>query len=353
MKQITYNLEITGIVQGVGFRPFLYNLAWNHGLKGVILNRGNAGVSLMLQGNRKDLEEFIDNVKKKKPNISYIENLIVKESEISENFSDLRIGKSEDGRGNGLTLPPDIAICEDCLRDMRNPELAKYYNYPFIACAVCGPRFTTVRELPYDRERSTMINFPLCKKAEPESCVAEYIDFQNRRFHAQTFACSVCGPNYQLYDNGRNLITTNSIDELLKVTAKRIKEGEVAAIKGIGGVHLVCLANDDSTILKLRKRKGKRKYKPFALMVPSLDILRDYLEISNKEKEILTSFRRPIVLLEKSQNFKNSSISDLVAPGLNNVGIMLPYSGIHYLLFDHFGDQPLVYTSGNKSNIPM
>lgn len=353
MKQIAYNLEITGIVQGVGFRPFLYNLARNHDLKGIILNRGNAGVSLTLQGNRKDLEEFIGNIKKKKPSISYIENLTVKESEISENFTDLRIEKSEEGRGISLTLPPDIAICDDCLRDMRNPNLQKYHNYPFIACAVCGPRFTTVKELPYDRERSTMINFPLCKKAEPESCVAEYFDFQNRRFHAQTFACSVCGPNYQLYDNGRNLITTHSIDEILKITAKKIKEGEIAAIKGIGGVHLVCLANDDKTILKLRRRKGKRKHKPFALMVPNLNILEEYLEFSNKERELLSSFRRPIVLLEKSKHFTNSSISEFIAPGLNNLGVMLPYSGIHYLLFEHIGGQPLVYTSGNKSNILM
>jgi len=353
LKHITYNLEITGIVQGVGFRPFLYNLARYHDLKGVILNRGNAGVRLTLQGNREDFEEFIDNVKKKKPNISFIEKLIVKESEISDIFTDLRIEASEEGRGISLTLPPDVAICNNCLKDMRNPDLQKYYNYPFIACAVCGPRFTTVKELPYDRERSTMIKFPFCKEAKPESCVAEYSDFQNRRFHAQTFACSVCGPNYQLYDKGKNAIKTDSIEEILKITAKRIEEGEVAAIKGIGGVHLVCLANDDKTILKLRRRKGKRKNKPFALMVPNLNILEDYLKISNKERELLTSFRRPIVLLEKSSNFSDSNISEFVAPGLNNVGIMLPYSGIHYLLFDHIGKQPLVYTSGNKSNIPM
>ncbi len=353
MKHITYNLEITGIVQGVGFRPFLYNLARNHDLRGVILNRGNAGVSLTLQGDQKDFEEFIVNIEKKKTNISYIEKLTVKESEISEVFPDLRIGKSEEGRGISLTLPPDIAICNDCLRDMRNPDLQKYYNYPFIACAVCGPRFTTVRELPYDRERSTMIKFPFCKEAKPESCMAEYSDFHNRRFHAQTFACSVCGPNYHLYDKRNNIVNTDSIEEILKITAKRIKEGEVAAIKGIGGVHLVCLANDDKTILKLRRRKGKRKNKPFALMVPNLSILEDYLKISNKEKELLTSFRKPIVLLEKNSNFNASNISEFVAPGLNNVGIMLPYSGIHYLLFDHVGEQPLVYTSGNKSNIPM
>jgi len=353
LKYITYNLEITGIVQGVGFRPFLYNLARNYYLKGVILNRGNAGVSLTLQGNREKLEEFINNIEKKKPKISYIEKLTVKESEIGETFADLRIEKSEEGRGISLTLPPDIAICDSCLMDMRNKDLKKYYNYPFIACAVCGPRYTTVKELPYDRERSTMVQFPLCKNAEPESCVKEYSNFQNRRFHAQTFACSVCGPNYRLYDKKKILIESANIETLLKETAKRIIEGEVAAIKGIGGVHLVCLANDDKTILKLRRRKGKRKHKPFALMVPNLKTIDEYFYISEEEKELLTSFRRPIVLLEKSNNFDKSMISSFVAPGLNNVGIMLPYTGIHYMLFDYVGNQPLVYTSGNKSNIPM
>jgi len=353
LKQIFYNIEITGIVQGVGFRPFLYNLARRFDLKGKIVNRGNAGVRLTLQGEEGSLETFLVEIEKTKPKIAFIESIKVIKAESDKIFSSLTIGKSEEGRGISLTLPPDIAICKNCIRDMRNPDLQKYYNYPFIACAVCGPRFTTVRELPYDRERSTMIKFPFCKKAKPESCMAEYSDFQNRRFHAQTFACSVCGPNYQLYDKGKNSIKTDSIDEIIKITTKRIKEGEVAAIKGIGGVHLVCLANDDKPILKLRRRKGKRKYKPFALMVPNLNILEDYLKISNKERELLTSFRRPIVVLEKNKNFNKSDISEFVAPGLNNIGILLPYSGIHYLLFDYIGKQPLVYTSGNKANIPM
>ena len=352
-RQRTVEINITGIVQGVGFRPFLFNLARSLNLYGIILNRGNAGVRCILQGDSNGINKFLEDIKLNKPKISYIENFIVKEIETYKKYINLRIEKSEEGRGVSLTLPPDIAICNSCLIDMRNGDLKKYYNYPFIACAVCGPRYTTVKELPYDRERSTMLQFPLCKNAEPESCVKEYSNFQNRRFHAQTFACSVCGPNYQLYDKRNNAIKTDSIEVILKITAKRIKDGEIAAIKGIGGVHLVCLANDDKTVLKLRRRKGKRKNKPFALMVPDLNIIKDYLKISNKERELLTSFRRPIVLLEKSRNFNVSNISEFVAPDLNNVGIMLPYSGIHYLLFDHVGKQPLVYTSGNKSNIPM
>ncbi len=346
-------INITGIVQGVGFRPFLFNIARNNGLKGYILNRGNAGVRLTLQGESKSIENFIVDVRSNKPKISYIEHFKVKKIDFKKTFSNLEIKKSEQGRGISLTLPPDIAICENCLKDIRNKNLKKYYNYPFIACAVCGPRFTTVKELPYDRERTTMIKFPFCDKAEPESCIQEYSDFNNRRFHAQTYACSICGPNYQLYNKSGNVIEQDSITEILKRTSNRINNGEIIAVKGIGGVHLVCLADNDEVILKLRKRKGERKFKPFALMVPNFRLIEKNFYISEKERELLTSFRRPIVLLERKNSSNNSSISQQVAPGLNNVGVMLPYSGIHDLLFDYIGEKPLVYTSGNKSNIPM
>jgi hydrogenase maturation protein HypF len=353
MTKKTVEINITGIVQGVGFRPFLFNTARKFKLTGYILNRGNAGVRLKLQGESINITNFINDIQKDKPDISYIENLKVEELDDENVYENLEIKKSEDGRGISLTLPPDIAICENCLEDMRNKQLKKYYNYPFIACALCGPRFTTVKELPYDRERTTMINFPFCKNANPVSCLKEYSDFNNRRFHAQTFACSVCGPNYELYDNSRNLIKEDNIESILIELSNRINAGEIAAVKGIGGVHLVCLANNDDVILKLRKRKIKREYKPFALMVPSLDLIKDEFKISKKEQELLLSFRRPIVLLERKKPYNDSIISKQVAPGLNNAGIMLPYSGIHYLLFDYVGNKSLIYTSGNKSNIPM
>ena len=353
MKKKTVEINISGIVQGVGFRPYLFNLARNFGLQGYILNRGNAGVRLVVQGENNSINKFIEDIERKSPKISFIENLDTKVLPTNEIFRELKIKKSEQGRGISLTLPPDIAICDNCLRDMKDPKLPKYYMYPFIACAVCGPRYTTVKELPYDRERSTMSEFPFCRNANPSSCIQEYSDFNSKRFHAQTFACSVCGPNYTLYNKSRDIIKKDSIREILQLSAKRINEGEVVAVKGIGGVHLVCLADNDDIILKLRRRKGGRKYKPFALMVPNLDFIEDFLEISQKERELLTSFRRPIVLLEKKNFKKEGYISKQVAPGLNNIGVMLPYSGIHYLLFDFIGEKPLVYTSGNKSNIPM
>jgi len=348
----TVEIRITGIVQGVGFRPFLYNLARSLNLNGYILNRGNAGVRLILQGNSQNLKNFLEDIKIKKPKISFIEEIEIEYLDYHEKFQNLEIRQSEQGRGISLTLPPDIAICDECLKDMNDPQKSKYYKYPFIACAVCGPRYTTVTELPYDRERSTMIKFPFCKKADPKSCVQEYLDFMNRRFHAQTFACSVCGPHYSLYNMNGEMIRNGSIDSILHETAKMVNEGQILAVKGVGGTHLVSLANDE-TILKLRERKGERKYKPFAVMVPNLNVIKNDLRISTKEMELITSFRRPIVLLERKESLDKSIISKQVAPGLSNVGIMLPYSGIHYLLFQYIDEKPLIFTSGNKSYIPM
>ena len=348
MSDKTVEVNISGIVQGVGFRPFIFNLARSLGLKGYILNRGNAGVRLVLQGEPNIIEIFIESIQKKRPKISFIETIEVNEISLEKEFTDLKIVKSEQGRGISLTLPPDVAICNNCINEMRDPTKSNYYMYPFIACATCGPRYTTVTELPYDRERSTMLEFPFC-----ESCNQEYSNFDNRRFHAQTFACSKCGPNYKLYNKLREEISNETFEQTIIESANRIKEGDIIAVKGIGGVHLVCLAEDDDVLLKLRKRKGKRKYKPFALMIPNLDVIKNSFYISKKEKDIITSYRRPIVLLEKKKELISEIISDWVAPGLNNIGFMLPYTGIHYLLFDLIGEKPLVYTSGNKSSIPM
>ncbi len=223
IKLVNVEILITGIVQGVGFRPFLFNLARNLKLNGSILNRGNAGVRLVLQGERKKINEFVIAVKTNKPDICFIESIKTKEFSSDTVFKKLTIEPSERGRGISLTLPPDVGICDDCLMDMRNPHMEKYFMYPFTACSVCGPRYTTVTALPYDRERSTMIEFPFCKQAKPESCDQEYSDLNNRRFHAQTFACSVCGPHYKLYNNQKKIIKEGSIKEILLETTKRIE----------------------------------------------------------------------------------------------------------------------------------
>jgi len=357
----TVEINITGIVQGVGFRPFLFNLARSFELKGIIWNKGNAGVELLLRGEIENLKIFVNFIRKRKPKISHIEDLIhtyynneefdkewSDKGNIPIDFDNLKIMESQSGRGYGLTLPPDVAICDVCIQEMKNLMKKRYFSYPFIACALCGPRFTTVTELPYDRARTTMKGFPYC-----DSCMVEYTNFDDRRFHAQTFGCSECGPNYFLYNKLKNTLKKDSISEILGETAEMINKGNVVAVKGIGGVHLVCRADDDEIVQNLRNRKGGRKYKPFALMIPNLEIIDNDFFISKKEKDELTSFRRPIVLLEKKSEENTISLSKLIAPGLNNIGFMLPYAGIHHLLFDYIGNKPLIYTSGNKSSIPM
>ncbi|MBY9005220.1 MAG: carbamoyltransferase HypF [Candidatus Lokiarchaeota archaeon] len=348
MRNKTIEINIIGIVQGVGFRPLLFNLARELNLMGFIQNNGNLGVKLVLQGKHQSLNEFFKLLKERKPEISYIEKIIQNELDTDIIYNDLKIKESQKKSGLSLTLPPDISICRKCLEEIQNNKFERYYNYPFIACSKCGPRYSTVIELPYDRERTTMNYFPFCN-----SCYREYKDPNNRRFHAQTFACKICGPNYKLYNDEFEIIQESSIEKILYETAKRLKLGQIGAIKGIGGVHLIALANNDEIVTKLRKRKVKRKNKPFALMIPDINIIDEDFIVSQKEKEIIESFRRPIVLLKNKQNISHHNISEKVAPGLNNIGFMLPYMGIHYLLFNFIGRIPIIYTSGNPTDIPM
>lgn len=400
-----FRIIIQGIVQGVGFRPFLYNLARKYHLKGSIINKGNIGVEMVLCTLNKQssdlINDFLRAIRQEKPDIAYIESIIPQTLEESDLYrlgynkdeieSALRIKPSESGKGSGLTLPPDIAICDKCLEEMRDPDNERFYKYPFIACAQCGPRFTTVQALPYDRERTTMSDFPLCRADEKgaNSCQSDYKKFKNRRFHAQTFSCKRAGPNYYLMLNSEKISERDFIEiaagqastgssiayeeclpdkinlfqenpslvsrkapEAVRMAAALIRNGKIGAIMGIGGVHLVCLATDDIVIAKLRTRKRNRKYKPFAIMVRNIDNVREYAQISEEETKLLQSFRRPIVLLDKKEGVRNE-IADNVAPGLPNIGLILPYAGIHYLLFEYVGDVPLVFTSGNVSHVPM
>ncbi|MBN1214126.1 MAG: carbamoyltransferase HypF [Candidatus Lokiarchaeota archaeon] len=348
MRDKTIKINILGIVQGVGFRPFLYNLAREFNLTGFIQNNGNLGVKLILQGNHDKINDFLKNLELRKPEFSYIEKIIKNELKEEITYKQLIIKKSQKKSGTGLSLPPDISICNQCLKEIQNKNLEKYYNYPFIACSSCGPRFSTVKELPYDRVRSTMYEFPYC-----DSCNKEYNDFHNRRFHAQTFACNRCGPNYTLYDTNNEIIKKKKIEEILQEVVKRLRSGQIGAIKGIGGVHLIALANDDNIVLKLRQRKKNRKNKPFALMIPDINTIKNDFFISKKERELIESFRKPIVLLQKKKRDFNQKISRWIAPGLCNVGFMLPYTGIHHLIFKFLGNLPIIYTSGNQTNIPM
>ncbi len=376
-----YKINIQGIVQGVGFRPFLFNLADQFGLTGSIINKGNVGVELLVYApDNETMTQFSSAVQTEKPSISFIENIAYRELNATElkniDLDDikesLKIKPSEGGIGPSVTSPPDIAICANCVDDMNNPKDERFFQYPFTACAVCGPRFTTIRELPYDRERTTMDEFPFCSSSDQtnSSCIHDYNSSHNRRFHAQTFSCKVCGPNYFFVYNPefiakplKNESSSKAIPKFLsdnqnisqnanesnRIASEYIQSGKILAIMGIGGVHIVGDARDPQVIDEIRKRKRKRKTKPFAIMVKDLKSAEKLVYISEEEKSELLSYRKPIVLLRKREGVLPESIS----PGLHNLGVMLPYAGIHHLLFQLIGDVPLIFTSGNFSDLPM
>ena len=345
MKQ--QKIIITGIVQGVGFRPFLYNFLRSYHLKGSIQNTGNLGVSLELQSadDDFDFQHLIRELKENIPKMAFIEEIRLLPSSNTQQvyFKQLQIIPSNEGIGAGLTLPPDIAMCDKCLKDFNDKSNSEFFQYPFISCAQCGPRFTIMKSLPYDRENSMMRNFPFC-----EDCKKIFSNIDDRRFHAQTFGCNSCGPHY--FDK-INIVEPNQKDlpKIVEKMVETIRIGKIVAIKGIGGVNLVCRADKEKSIQTLRNRKKERKYKPFAVMMPDLETARKYCEIPIEFEALLTSFRRPIILLKK----KDGTLQDNIAPGLPNVGVILPYMGLHYQIFEKLVKIPLVFTSGNVSSLPM
>ena len=341
-------VSVTGVVQGVGFRPFVYRTAVEHGLGGWVKNTGDAGVEIQLAGPRAAVDAFLDELQDSPPPLSRIDHVTVEgltseggaESVAQDDETAFEIVPSSDAEGGSGTIPPDTAICEACLADVRDPD-SHYYGYWATSCVDCGPRYTVIRELPYDRPTTSMDEFPMC-----EACRSEYEDPADRRYHAQTIACPDCGPTLSLVDpDGRERSTGfDAIEE----TAERLRNGKILAIKGIGGTHLACTATDGEVVETLRARTG-RPAKPFAIMAPSLERVESFANVSAAEAEALESPRRPIVLLEIGSD-RNWLAS--VAPGLHTVGVMLPYSGLHHLLFDHVSE-PLVLTSANRPGRPM
>ncbi len=345
-------IQITGMVQGVGFRPYVFNLARSRGLFGTIQNKGNFGVEVVLEGPMDELEQFVTDLEGSLPSVAYIEDVTTSWEDATGEFSTLEIIKSATGRGKSLVLPPDIAICPDCMSDFRDKSKSRYYQYEFVACAACGPRFTTVETLPYDRERTTMQDFPFCP-----NCAQEYADFDDRRFHAQTFACRSCGPRYTLFLKNQDgspekIPEEGEQGEHLARAMDLLKEGKILAVKSLGGVHLVCRADEDEIVEKLRLRKRRRKNKPFALMSPDIETVRRFAFVSDREQDVLTSFRRPIVLLQQGSDYEKH-FSRLVAPGLDSIGVLLPYMGLHLMFFQDLELPGLIFTSGNATNLPM
>jgi len=331
-------LEIIGIVQGVGFRPFIYRLAKRHNLKGFVLNN-TKGVIVELEGEGAQIEEVISKIKENPPPLAQIEKIECESLPVLE-YRDFEIRISQKTEERNTLISPDIATCEKCKKELLNPD-DRRYRYPFINCINCGPRFTIIRELPYDRKNTTMKKFKMC-----EDCRLEYDDPANRRFHAQPDACPVCGPEVRLVDRMARVIK----EEPISKTIELLGEGKIVAIKGLGGFHLACNAKDKAAVSLLRERKG-RPSKPLALMAGDVEVVRKYAYLSKKEEELLSSSKSPILLLLKREE---NTLPEEIAPGNRYIGFMLPYTPLHILLFqDPKEAEVLVMTSGNKIGEPI
>ena len=324
-----------GIVQGVGFRPYVYRLACDLNLKGYVRNLGNV-VEIILEGDEIDL--FIERLQNELPPIAKIDTIKVEEIK-ENNYTDFKIIESGESYSGMSVIPPDIAICDKCLEEIRNPA-DRRYKYPFNACTDCGPRFTVIRSVPYDRERTSMDDFPLC-----DECMEEYTDPLNRRYHGEAICCSDCGPHMEIYNKTEKINTENPI----KKGAEILKNGEILAIKGIGGTHLVVDAYNDDAIKELRKRLN-RPNQAFAVMSKDLKSVENYAILSENEIKTITSNKRPIVILKKNKHYP---FPESLSPGLHNIGVMLPYSPMHYLLFDEGDIDTYVMTSANIPGEPM
>ena len=334
------NIYISGIVQGVGFRPFIHRIARKSGVRGTVRNMGGSEVEIHVEGTEGEIRYFMQLLEKEKPPPAIIEEMRVEEAPFLglNGFSILKSGKSV---VRPSMIPPDIGICDHCLEEIKNPR-DRRFRYAFNSCAWCGPRFSAMERVPYDRENTTMKDFPLCEK-----CRSEYFDEDDlRRFDAQGISCPLCGPKLWLMDqSGETLDSTDPIRE----AAKLLSEGKILAIKGLGGFHIASLASDDSVVLELRRRK-RRPQKPFALMALDVETAKRIVYLSDKAEELLRSPQKPILLLEERED---SPVSRYVAPGLDKQGVMLPYTGLHYLLLEEIEDGFLIMTSGNPPRKPM
>lgn len=338
-------LLVRGIVQGVGFRPFVYRLAVRWQLTGFVLN-DSEGVTIEVEGRPEALAGFQQALRAEAPPLARIDALS-SESIPPRQEAEFIIALSREGAERHALISPDLATCEDCLRELREPR-DRRFHYPFINCTNCGPRFTIVQDVPYDRARTTMRVFPLC----PE-CQNEYDDLQSRRFHAQPNACALCGPRAQLLSWSTPCTETT---EPIQEAACWLAEGAILAIKGLGGYHLACDALNEEAVRRLRERK-RREARPFALMVPNLETARQLCQINEEEANLLQARQRPIVLLAR---LPDCPVAASVAPLLDTLGLMLPYTSLHHLLLRAFaavceerGPLALVMTSGNLSDEPI
>jgi hydrogenase maturation protein HypF len=332
-------MTIRGAVQGVGFRPFVYRLAAELELNGWVNNTAR-GVFVEVEGAREKLDQFLLRVEREKPTISFIQSL---ESSFADpvGYANFEIRKSEGGEKTALVMP-DVATCPECLREIFEPGNRRF-GYPFTNCTNCGPRYTIVESLPYDRPRTTMKKFTMC-----EECASEYHDPSNRRFHAQPNACPECGPQLQLWSMAGAVLAERNA--ALQEAAEAIRQGQIVGVKGLGGFHLMADAQNEEAVRRLRERKH-REEKPFALMYPTMDDVLQDCALTPLEERLLRSPESPIVLVRR-KNSGTSALAPSVAPGNPILGVMVPYAPLHHLLLRELG-VAVIATSGNLSDEPI
>jgi hydrogenase maturation protein HypF len=335
---VAKRLKVNGIVQGVGFRPFVFQLADQYDLKGEVANT-SSGVCIHIEGPPEHIASFEKDLSEKSPPLACIVEISSQRSAV-KNHAEFSIVKSKGQSEMSTLISPDVSVCDDCLSEMLDPD-DRRFRYPFINCTNCGPRYTIIDDIPYDRPKTSMRHFKMCLR-----CQTEYDDPTNRRFHAQPNACADCGPHVGLYDNRKNEIIQHQ--DAVDKAAELLQKGYVLAIKGLGGFHLAADAANTDAVRRLRNRK-LRQEKPFAIMSYDLEAIRRYARLGPEEEKLLTAIQRPIVLLRKKNP---NTISEEVAPRNNYFGVMLPYTPLHYLLLQH-GFDALVMTSGNLSEEPI
>lgn len=340
MANIVKKIKVRGIVQGVGFRPYVYNLAIKLNLKGYV-NNDDRGVNILLSSTTlENIDTFIKTLKANPPKLSTINSIEIEDFETSKSFDDFSIIESENLNNKSTIISPDMAVCEDCINDI-NDENNFRFNYALTNCTNCGPRYSIIKTVPYDRCNTSMNEFILC-----EDCKKEYENPTNRRYHAQPLACEKCGPQVMLYDKNKNLIGSNI--KAIKEIALKIEEGKIVAIKGMGGFHIVCDSTNNEAVKNLRERKN-RPTKPFALMFKDLEEVKKYSNISQKESELLNSKEKPIVIVYNNQD---NNLASNIAPNINRLGCMIAYTPLQVLLFKYLKN-PIIATSANLKGEPI
>ena len=335
----SFLIQIKGVVQGVGFRPFVYNLALKYGINGWV-NNDDKGVNIFLYSFENNCQNFLDELQKNPPKLSHIDEIKIEEIISTKEYKTFEIIQSETSNNKSTIILPDMGICEDCIKDINDMSNFRY-NYSLTNCTNCGPRYSIIKTVPYDRVNTSMASFELC-----EDCKKEYENPTNRRYHAQPVACEKCGPNLTLYNKNNTILSYNI--EAIQKTADLINNGNLVAIKGMGGFHLICDAKNSKIIEELRVRKN-RATKPFAVMFKDINSVKEYCEISQKEEEVLTSLNKPIVLVKKK---KESDLSQLLAPNIKHLGCFIAYTPLHHLLFRYLNN-PIIATSANLKGEPI